>query len=481
MSQRQRSEKLEYDMTREYKSKTKQGLNNNPLAPLTITLSLALLLLLPPFAHSASDTKRLPNNFPPTYAQLEFDEFVSIKNLEDLLEKRRFRVEMIVFTRSDQSRLGEEPLLFIEPRTVPKSIFALTHRLSETQGSLYAKMNRYCIGYPIIATEPPLPEKLRALLNKENEPELSQWYDEGILQTGLTTIPESFDSKLGEDFSSLPENSLAIETIHSETLMEGTLGAFEQRQNEFSTTDEVLGNADFEIEALEPAIELVIPSNMPSIIPSPYLNFISQLSLFENDVKQGSYRAIPPEDFELDEEASILDRNPKFNLVLHESWQQVVPPRAAPQQIYVAANNPANSLQGLISVTLGRYLHFTGKLWLEAPVEDYEAEQLLRSGDATKTTPQSDLEQMLVQVESFTEVLNEGTLSDLARPDLVAAPKTAYFELNESRRMRSKELHYLDHPAMGIIVKITPVEATLELVTAWADLEEYRKADEQAQ
>jgi hypothetical protein len=63
----------------------------------------------------------------------------------------------------------------------------------------------------------------------------------------------------------------------------------------------------------------------------------------------------------------------------------------------------------------------------------------------------------------------------------VAAPKTAYFELNESRRMRSKELHYLDHPAMGIIVKITPVEASLELVTAWADFEEYRKADEQAQ
>ena len=126
-------------------------------------------------------------------------------------------------------------------------------------------------------------------------------------------------------------------------------------------------------------------------------------------------------------------------------------------------------------------MHFAGQLWLEAPVEDYEAEQLLRSGDATKTTPQSDLEQMLVQVDSFAEALNEGTLSNLARPDLVAAPKTAYFELNESRRMRSKELHYLDHPAMGIIVKVTPVEASLELATAWADFEEYRKAEEQAQ
>jgi hypothetical protein len=322
---------------------------------------------------------------------------------------------------------------------------------------------------------------LRALLNKENEPELAQWYEQGILQTGVAATPEPFDSALGEDFSSLPENSQAADTVKSETRVEETLGAFEQRQNGFSNVDEVLKNADLELEALEPAIALAIPSNTPSIIPSPYLSFISQLSLFENDVKQGSYRAIPPEGFELGKEAAILDRNPKFNLVLHESWQQVVPPRAAPLQIYVAANNPANSLQGLISITLGRYLHFAGQLWLEAPVEDYEAEQLLRSGDATKTTPQSDLEQMLVQVDSFAEALNEGTLSNLARPDLVAAPKTAYFELNESRRMRSKELHYLDHPAMGIIVKVTPVEASLELATAWADFEEYRKAEEQAQ
>jgi len=32
------------------------------------------------------------------------------------------------------------------------------------------------------------------------------------------------------------------------------------------------------------------------------------------------------------------------------------------------------------------------------------------------------------------------------------------FQLKESRRMRSKEIHYLDHPFMGVIVFITPVE-----------------------
>lgn len=468
-------------MRRANKSQSQRRIGINSAATLHGALILALSIVMQPCAHSATYTNAPPSDFPPTFAQLELDEFASIKNLEDLLEERRFRVEMIVFTRSDQTALGEEPLLSIEPRTLPKNMFALTPSASATEVNFYAESKHYCIGYPIIATEPPLPQRLRALLNKENEPELAQWYDEGILQTGVAATPEPFDSALGEDFSSLPENSQAADTVNSETRVEETLGAFAQRQNEFSTPDKVLKTADFEVEALEPAIELAIPSNTPSIVPTPYLNFISQLSLFDNDVKQGSYRAISPEDFELGEEASILDRNPKFNLVLHESWQQIVPPRAAPQQIYVAANNPANSLQGLISVTLGRYLHFAGQLWLEAPVEDYEAEQLLRGGDATKTTPQSDLEQMLVQVESFSDALNEGTLADLARPDLGAAPKTAYFELNESRRMRSKELHYLDHPAMGIIVKITPVEASLELATAWADFEEYRKADEQAQ
>ena len=30
--------------------------------------------------------------------------------------------------------------------------------------------------------------------------------------------------------------------------------------------------------------------------------------------------------------------------------------------------------------------------------------------------------------------------------------------MKQSRRMRSKELHYIDHPMLGILVRVTPIE-----------------------
>jgi hypothetical protein len=32
------------------------------------------------------------------------------------------------------------------------------------------------------------------------------------------------------------------------------------------------------------------------------------------------------------------------------------------------------------------------------------------------------------------------------------------FELHQSRRMRSKTLHYIDHPLYGVLLLITPYE-----------------------
>ena len=289
MSQRQHSEKFQYNMRGAYKSQVKRGLNNNPSAALTVALSLALLLLLPPSANSANDTKRLPTDFPPTYAQLEFDEFASIKNLKDLLEERRFRVEMIVFTRSDQTRLGEEPLLFIEPRTLPKSIFALAPSLNATQGGVYAKTNRYCIGYPVIAIEPQLPEKLRALLNKENEPELAQWHKNSSLQKRLDAAPSQFNTQLDEDFL-LPKNPRMGDPIDIDIPIDTKFSASELRHRGGAVTDELLTSADFEDSAkkptTEPMIEMAIPRSAPQVSLSPYLNFINQLSLFDNNVKK---------------------------------------------------------------------------------------------------------------------------------------------------------------------------------------------------
>ena len=50
----------------------------------------------------------------------------------------------------------------------------------------------------------------------------------------------------------------------------------------------------------------------------------------------------------------------------------------------------------------------------------------------------------------------------LLLPARSPAAETVYMQLAESRRMRSEELHYLDHPEFGMLVLITPVDSTQE-------------------
>ena len=131
----------------------------------------------------------------PTYADLEVDEFVQTTRLEELLNERRFRIEMIVFARAEKTNLGEEPLLTIEPRVLPENIFGLTPATAQEDGYNAS----YCIGYPNIASEPALPKKLLEILRKENEPELSQWYNESALSSYANGIAQE-EALLQEDF-----------------------------------------------------------------------------------------------------------------------------------------------------------------------------------------------------------------------------------------------------------------------------------------
>ncbi|MFV2091051.1 MAG: CsiV family protein [Pseudomonadales bacterium] len=45
-------------------------------------------------------------------------------------------------------------------------------------------------------------------------------------------------------------------------------------------------------------------------------------------------------------------------------------------------------------------------------------------------------------------------------------------QIKESRRMRSTEIHYLDHPKLGLVVRIDPVVIPEPLVESFENLEE---------
>lgn len=87
-------------------------------------------------------------------------------------------------------------------------------------------------------------------------------------------------------------------------------------------------------------------------------------------------------------------------------------------------------LEGLVEITLSRYLHTRADLVLRKPADPITLMQQ---------------QQDIGLTDEELERLEGGSLLN--------------YGMNEQRRMRSKKLHYLDHPQFGMLVLITPYQA----------------------
>ena len=96
----------------------------------------------------------------------------------------------------------------------------------------------------------------------------------------------------------------------------------------------------------------------------------------------------------------------------------------------IIENSGLYELEGKITIALARYLHTEAQLVLRKPrisIEDLALDEI-------------EISQLGTEIQSDTTILNNHSLS-------------------ESRRMRSKNLHYLDSPEFSMLVLITPYEA----------------------
>ena len=97
----------------------------------------------------------------------------------------------------------------------------------------------------------------------------------------------------------------------------------------------------------------------------------------------------------------------RFDILAAGTWHQALPPRDQPQPLLVQIGARGGTgrfdIEGWIAVTAGRYVHFKVHLMAD---------------------------------------LGDGTFA----------------LVSESRRLRSGEVHYLDHPVLGILVRTEPVE-----------------------
>ncbi len=125
-----------------------------------------------------------------------------------------------------------------------------------------------------------------------------------------------------------------------------------------------------------------------------------------------------------------------YSLLYHQAWRQMIYARKT--HIAISGGKTFNGhqeLEGSISLSVGQYLRIQSNLWLS---------QFVPAGtNLTETWPELP---PLPNTASNESEKSQGYLIK------------RIVKLNQERSMRSNEIHYIDHPLLGIIIKIVPVE-----------------------
>lgn len=138
--------------------------------------------------------------------------------------------------------------------------------------------------------------------------------------------------------------------------------------------------------------------------------------------------------------ASRIRRSSRYRLLDHMGWQQPVVTGTNPAVLTQAGDyyGDQRELDGTIHITRSRYLHLHTDLWWSVFSQD----------DSTLSPGQRAL------IETYADRF-PALANGIERSGYIPA---AQYALQQSRRMRSGETHYIDHPYFGLVVLITPIE-----------------------
>ena len=189
-------------------------------------------------------------------------------------------------------------------------------------------------------------------------------------------------------------------------------------------------------------VELIIFSraevNPKEVWPKDvHLSYPENLVALKSDANTDGFSLLPASERTLNSQAATISRNGSYSLLYHQAWRQTIFARKT--HIFISgvkSTNGHQELEGSISLSVGQYLKIQTNLWL--------SQFALPGTELTEQWPS-------LPPLPFTEsVLGEQNANNLIK---------RIVKISEDRSMRSNEVHYIDHPLLGVIVKIIPYDA----------------------
>ncbi|MCV6627360.1 MAG: peptidoglycan binding protein CsiV, partial [Cellvibrionaceae bacterium] len=165
-------------------------------------------------------------------------------------------------------------------------------------------------------------------------------------------------------------------------------------------------------------------------------------------------RLLPPQTRQPSGVANALGRSRNQRVLFHQSWNQQLKGAKQAASIPISGGQQYDGhreLEGHIKLSLSRYLHLQSNLWLSrfAPSGQDQHGSWFELPQRPSLLPAPNQPQPQLAEAQF----SHASLTELT-PAAPSYHVQSLDRLKESRRMRSGEVHYLDHPAFGILIRL---------------------------
>lgn len=165
-----------------------------------------------------------------------------------------------------------------------------------------------------------------------------------------------------------------------------------------------------------------------------------------NNMERIAFQASEPLDEEFKQALASIKLSSNYEVLTTKTWQQPALDKDVTIPVLIQAGNEYDGyheLEGSVTLAVSRYLHLKADLWLADYIQQVEMITPWWQSDTPETST------------SFQEI--DFSTQDYAET-VTRYESVRTVVLHESRRMRSGELHYLDNPFFGVMVKVIPYE-----------------------
>jgi len=173
------------------------------------------------------------------------------------------------------------------------------------------------------------------------------------------------------------------------------------------------------------------------------------------------FRNSKPTDVGFQQALRSIQLSSNYEIMTSASWKQPALDKEQAIPVLIQAGDEFGGyfeLEGSVTLTVSRYLHMKADLWLSEYIQ--QVEMIAPWWESTNTVADSfggDFDPSEPSAAPAYQDIDFGSQPSYSET-VTHYESVRTVVLNESRRMRSGELHYLDNPMFGLLVKVVPYE-----------------------